>query len=244
MPPTSTPSRFIAAFPGRSTILPKCSRRSIVAIASRASESGKVVYDERGDLAPPGELEAGLDLRPRVDERADHLLLPAEERDDVERDDLAGVGAADDQAAVLRQRVETLLEQLAADVLEDEVDAAAAGQPHHLRDDVLRPVVDPVIEAELGGARELLVGARVADHGRAGEPRELDGRRADAAADRVDQHGLPDAESAAREQHVPGGAERDLERGRGLVRELLRHPHQVPASSRRASRRSRPRSRS
>ena len=36
------------------------------------------------------------------------------------------------------ERVEALLEELAADVLEDEVDAAAVRQPHHLLDDVLR----------------------------------------------------------------------------------------------------------
>src|SRR2546430_17688087 len=37
----------------------------------------------------------------------------------------------------LFRSVETLLEELAADVLEDEVDAAVVGQAHHLGDDVL-----------------------------------------------------------------------------------------------------------
>ena len=36
--------------------------------------------------------------------------------------------AADDEPAVLAERVEPLLEELAADVLEDEVDAAAVGE--------------------------------------------------------------------------------------------------------------------
>ena len=60
-----------------------------------------------------------------------------------------GVAAADDQPPVLRERVEPLLEELAADVLEDEVDAAAVGRPHHLLDHVLRRVVDPDVQAEL-----------------------------------------------------------------------------------------------
>src|SRR6185437_13327464 len=69
------------------------------------------------------QVEHLLDLPAIVDERADHLLLRAEEGDDVEGDDLAGMAAADHQAAVLRQGVESLLEELAADVLEHEVDA-------------------------------------------------------------------------------------------------------------------------
>ncbi len=47
-----------------------------------------------------------------------------EERDDVERDHLPRVRAAGDETTVLGERVETFLEQVAADVLEDDVDAA------------------------------------------------------------------------------------------------------------------------
>ena len=50
----------------------------------------------------------------------------------------------------------------------------------------------------------------------------------------------PSCEPAAREEHVPGRAERDLERGRLLVGELVGDAHQVPRRSRRAARRSRP----
>src|SRR3989442_10499450 len=78
------------------------------------------LVDKRRDLAEARELEAGLDLRPCIDEGADDALLAPEERDDVEGDDLAGMRAADDQPPVLRERVETLLEELAADVLVDE----------------------------------------------------------------------------------------------------------------------------
>ena len=126
------------------------------------------------------------------------------------------------------ERVEAELEERAADVLVDEVDAAVVGEAHHLGDDVLGRVVDPVVHPELGGAGELLVGGGVADHGRSRHVRELDGGRADAAADRVDHHGLAGLEVAAREEHVPRGAEGDLHRGGLGVGELLGDAHQVP----------------
>src|SRR5712691_2820271 len=187
----------------------------------------KGLVDERRDLPLPRELEAGLDLCARVDERADDLPLHPEERDDVEGHHLARVTAADHEPAVFAERVEALLEELAAHVLEDEVDAAAVGETHDLLDDVLCPVVDAVVHAELRGADELLVGARVADDDRAGEMGELDGGGADAAADRVDHHGLPDLEPAAREQHVPRRAEGDLERCGRLVGQLVGDAHEL-----------------
>ena len=55
--------------------MPKCSRRSIIAIASRASSSGNVWWTS-GVICPRArELEAPLDLVAGVDERADDLLL-------------------------------------------------------------------------------------------------------------------------------------------------------------------------
>ena len=60
---------------------------------------------------------------------------------------------------------------------------------------------------------------------------ELDGRGADAAADRVDQHRLADPEPAALEEHVPGGAEGDLERGGRVVGEPVRDAQQVPGAA-------------
>ena len=83
-----------------------------------------------------------------------------------------------------------MLEELAADVLVDDVDAVAVGRAHHLLDHVLRRVVDADVEAELLRLRELVVAARGADHERAGELRELHRGRADPAADGVDEHRL------------------------------------------------------
>ena len=118
------------------------------------------------------------------------LLLAAEEGDDVERHDLSCVAAADHKASVLAERVERLLEQLAADVLVREVGALIVRQPHDLAHDVLLAVVDAVVHAELGRPLELLVGARSADDRRAGHARQLHCGRADAAAHGVDEDRL------------------------------------------------------
>ena len=132
-----------------------------------------------------------LVLGGREHERADDARLVAEQHDDVEVDDLARVRAARHEPAVAGERVESRLEQLAADVLVDEVDATAARDPHDLGGHVVRGVVDALVHAELARLGELLVAARVADHERAGEMRQLHRRRADARADRVDQHVSP-----------------------------------------------------
>src|SRR5215467_12545187 len=82
------------------------------------------LVDERHDLAAARELEARLDPGACEAEGADDAALHPEERDDVQRDDLAGVCTADDEAPILVERVEADLKQRAADVLVDEIDAA------------------------------------------------------------------------------------------------------------------------
>jgi hypothetical protein len=182
---------------------------------------------ERPQQAAGGEREDLLQLLARVDEGADHGVLAPEERDDVEVDHLAGVRAAGHEAPVLREGLQGLPEQLPADVLEHEVDAPAARDLGHPLRDVLRRVVDPHVHAEVGGRRELLGRARCADHVRARQMGELDGGGSDAAGDRVDEHRLTDAQAAAREEHVPRGAERDLQRARVVVGDLLGHADEL-----------------
>ena len=89
----------------------------------------------------------------------------------------------------------------------------------------------PTSMPELLRALELVVRAGVADHERAGELGELHRRRADAAADGVDQHRLARLELRAGEEHVPGGAERDLGRGRVLVGESVRDAHELAGAA-------------
>src|SRR6187200_2668767 len=136
VPPTSTPSRFIPLPSRRQEDLPEVlaplHRRHRLA---RVREGERLV-DEWSDLAPAGELETRLDLVARVDEGADDLLLRPEEGDDVEGHDLAGVPAADHEPPVLVERVEALLEELPAHVLEHDVRAAAVRDAHDLVDDV------------------------------------------------------------------------------------------------------------
>ena len=56
---------------------------------------------------------------------------------------------------------------------------------------------------------------------------ELDGGGADAAPDGVDHHRLAGLQPSPREEHVPRGAEGDLDGGRLLVRELVGDADQV-----------------
>ena len=55
------------------------------------------------------------------------------------------------EPAFERQALQVLLDVVAADHVEDDVDAALAGDPRDLGDEVLRPVVDRVIGAERRG---------------------------------------------------------------------------------------------
>src|SRR5215831_7760221 len=233
VPPTSTPSRFTAdpllgLEDDFAEVLAPLHRLHRLASLDEWIDA----VDEGRDLADPCQLKAALDLLAGVDERADDRLLGAEERNDVEGDDLSRVPAADHHAPVLRERVEPRLEELAADVLVDEVDATALGEAHDLLDHVLRLVVDSVVHPQLGGPCELLFRARVADHMRAGKVRELYGGRADAAAHGVDEHRLADLQPTAREEHVPGCAEGDLERSRRLIGELFGYADQLSGRAR------------
>src|SRR5262245_6746462 len=211
VPPTSTPSRFTAVpLSGLENdlaeLLAALHHRHRLA---RLFERERRVH-ERCDPTARSERDALLELLARVHKGADDALLRAEEGDDVEADDFPRVGSAGDHPPVLRERVESLLEEVAADVLVGEVGAEPVRYAEDLFDDVLRPVVDPVIHAELGGTYELVVRARAADHVRAGEVRKLDGSRADAASDGIDEDALARPESAAGEEHVPRRREGDL----------------------------------
>ena len=94
-----------------------------------------------------------------------------------------------------------------ADDVEHNVDAAAVGAlPDDLKK-VLFLVVDAHVEAELGCLVELVGGAGGREGDRAGVPRELDARDADAAACGVDEGALAHDEVAVGEEGVVGGEE-------------------------------------
>src|SRR5207237_1060761 len=88
------------------------------------------------------------------------------------------------------ERVGRALERLAADMLDDDVDAALARPPLGLLDEILRAVVDDVLGAEPARELDLVVAADGRHHPRADQPRDLDGRAADTAARRRHLHEL------------------------------------------------------
>src|SRR5438309_9415541 len=94
----------------------------------------------------------------------------------------SGGRAARDDATAVTHRADRLLEYLATDVLDHDIDAALVGQLPALRGEILLRVVDPDVGAELPGARELVRARRGRDHARAVEPRDLDRGHADPRA--------------------------------------------------------------
>src|SRR6478735_3138847 len=104
VPPTSTPSRFMWSLPRRRLCwsrlrswtdqdLPEVGARLEGAVRVLDVVQGVRGRHQRREQPARGEPQHLLELLAGVDEGADDRLLPAEERDDVERDDLAGVGA-------------------------------------------------------------------------------------------------------------------------------------------------------
>jgi hypothetical protein len=88
-------------------------------------------------------------------------------------------------------------------------------------------VVDRVERAQVQRALALLGAARRGDHLSAPEARDLHRRAADAAARRVDEHGLARHDAAARDEHVPRREERERPRRRLLERHRGRLAQEV-----------------
>src|SRR5919201_1081405 len=115
------------------------------------------------------------------------------------------VRADGDERPQSGQRIGGALERLAADVLDDDVDATLAGPPFGFLDEILRAVVDDVVGAEAARELDLVVAADGRHHARADQPRDLNGRAADAAAGRLHEHRLAGSHVGLRDQRVPGG---------------------------------------
>ena len=117
---------------GSRITLPKKSRESTTRCASAACGERERLVDDGLQLAVGDEAHDLPQLEHRGVLRAGEAQLLAEERDDVELDHLAGVRADGDDDAAAREALQAPGEDLAADVLHDHVDAAAAGDGHHL----------------------------------------------------------------------------------------------------------------
>ena len=89
----------------------------------------------------------------RAHRRAEHLDLTEEDVTQIDRRREARRRAARHDAPAPRRREDALREDLAADVLDHDVDALLVGEPLALCNEVLRRVVDDLVGAELACAR-------------------------------------------------------------------------------------------
>ena len=141
--------------PAVRTILPKNSLLSMSSIAFAASSRGNVAASGGLHGAARDQREAGLDLVAVVHERPDHGELRRKNGMMSNGTTSPECAPQIDEPSVLRERVEPVLEGLAADVLVDDVDAVTVRDAHHLGDDVLRGVVDAHVQPELAAFASL-----------------------------------------------------------------------------------------
>src|SRR4029434_7484472 len=129
--------------------------------------------------------EHGPELDDRAEVRAEDAEILRVDVAQVETSPVGVVGPDRDELAEPSKRVHRSLERLAADVLDDHVDAALGRPLARLLDEVLRAVVHDLLGAQRAGELDLVVGADRRDDPRAAEPGDLDRRAPDAAAGRL-----------------------------------------------------------
>ncbi len=159
---------------------------------------------------------AGVDHLPKLLE-----LLPVRPHEHVRRCDSARAEVVvrrrlrdRDDAPVIADRVDGARERLAADRVEDDVDAVRNELAYGL-DDITDCVVDHLVSAEAEDVIAVAL-ARDADHLGAGIERELDGEAADAARGRVDENCLAGRQSGTEEERLIGRQRRERDR-RGVL---------------------------
>jgi len=139
--------------------------------------------------------------------------LAREEKAEVELGVVPGGGAAGDEAATVRKAFYAVIPGGRADVLEYDVHAMIVGQAADFLGDWHDPVVNHFVGANLLGFLELFVAARSGNHMSAEKFCDLDGRAADAAARREDQHGFARLQLSASDEHVPGSLKNERDCG-------------------------------
>ena len=157
---------------------------------------------------------------------ADEALLLHEKGPEVEGDLATGGGAAGDDHAVAGEAVEDLLEDIAADVLDDEVGAVFGGEAADFGGPVGRGGVHHEVGAELAAEFALGFGGAGADDASAEVFGDLDGRGADAAGCAHDEDPLAGADLGAVGEHVHGGAAGKGEGGGGVKVNAVRKAHE------------------
>jgi len=136
-------------------------------------------------------------------------------------------GAADDYTAPGPDDRQGCLPGRLADVLDDDVDAVAAGGVPHCRRDVAACVVDDRVGAEPARPLQLRVGRRCREHARAERLGDRERSRGDATADSPDEDPFACTKLRLRDEHPVGRLEHQRERRRLLERELVGDRHHV-----------------
>jgi hypothetical protein len=173
-------------------------------VAGRRRQRQRRVHDRPqppgGDVAEHGQ-ERGL----AAHRRAQDLDLAEEDVAQIDRRGEAGGRAAGDDPAAVAHRADRLLEHLAADVLDHDIDAALAGERARHLGEVGAAVVDRDVGAQPARRRELVVAADRRDHQGAVQLGDLDRRDPDARAAALHQHRRARADLALLDHHLPRG---------------------------------------
>src|SRR5712692_4965494 len=155
--------------------------------------------------------------------RAQNRELPAEKKAQVNLRVIPGGRPAGNQAPAGSEARHAVVPRGCADVLEDRVHAALAGQPLHLFMNLLLAVVDGFVGAQFARLGKFFFTAGRGDDARAQELRNLDGRASHAASRAQNQDLFPGLQFRAVHQHVPGRLEDQWDR-RGLDKREFARP--------------------
>lgn len=187
---------------------------------------GVDAIDDGLEFAGGGPFEGGLDVGAVAAVAADEPLLLHEERPEIEADFASGGGAAGHDGTTARETLEGFEQDVAADVLNDEIDAAFAGEAADFGGPGGVVGVDDKFRAETAGELAFGVGGTGADDAGAELFGDLNGGGADAAGPGNGEHPLAGADLGAVGEHVHGGAAGQGERGGGVKVNTLGQAHE------------------
>lgn len=182
--------------------------------------------DARLELAGSGPFESGCDVGAGPAVTADQALFLDEEGPEVELDVASGGGAAGYDGPISGEAFEAALEELAADVFDDKIDASFSGQVADLSGPIGEGGIDGMLSAEFFGESAFVFAGTGGDDVGAEFEGDLDGGGADAAGRADDQDPLPAPDLGAVREHVHGGAAGEGESGGAFEAGVSGEPNQ------------------